>query len=147
MNYEDLRYGDLLKQARLEAGLTQADLAKRMGVTPQYISQYETGKRRPKYETIKKIAYALEISLADLIDWTDTLSDFDPWEAEDLVRSLSESELSRIGQKSRDRIILDRMHNLNKDGQKKVIEYASDLSENPKYASSSDADPEDRQPD
>lgn len=51
--------GDLIKQTRLNAGMTQADLAKKLGITPQAISQYERGIKKPKYETLQKIATAL----------------------------------------------------------------------------------------
>ena len=50
-----------IKNARLTVGITQAELARRLGVTPQAISQYERGIKKPKIETIEKIADALEI--------------------------------------------------------------------------------------
>lgn len=51
-----------IKNARLTVGITQAELARRLGVTPQAISQYERGIKKPKIETIKKIADALSVS-------------------------------------------------------------------------------------
>ena len=51
-----------IKNARLAVGSTQAELARRLGVTPQAISQYERGEKKPKIETIKKIADALGVS-------------------------------------------------------------------------------------
>lgn len=51
-----------IKNARLTAKITQAELARRLGVTPQAVSQYERGIKKPKIETIKKIADALEVS-------------------------------------------------------------------------------------
>lgn len=51
-----------IKNARLIVGITQAELARRLGVTPQAISQYERGEKKPKIETIKKIADALGVS-------------------------------------------------------------------------------------
>lgn len=51
-----------IKNARLTIGITQAELARRLGVTPQAISQYERGEKKPKIETIKKIADALGVS-------------------------------------------------------------------------------------
>ena len=43
-----------IKNARLTVGITQAELAHRLGVTPQAISQYERGIKKPKIETIEK---------------------------------------------------------------------------------------------
>lgn len=54
--------GSGIKNARLAVGITQAELARRLGVTPQAISQYERGEKKPKIETIKKIADALGAS-------------------------------------------------------------------------------------
>lgn len=51
--------GERIKQCRLERGMTQKDLAEKMGISPIGISQYETGKRVPKGETIARIADAL----------------------------------------------------------------------------------------
>lgn len=51
-----------IKNARLVVGVTQAELARRLGVTPQAISQYEREEKKPKIETIKKIADALGVS-------------------------------------------------------------------------------------
>ena len=51
-----------IKNARLTVGITQAELARRLSVTPQAISQYERGIKKPKIETIEKIADALGVS-------------------------------------------------------------------------------------
>lgn len=40
--------GELIKQARVTMRITQAELAKRLGVTPQAISQYETRDKKSK---------------------------------------------------------------------------------------------------
>lgn len=56
-----LTIGERIKQCRLERGMTQKDLAERMGISPVCISQYETGKRVPKIETIDRIATALGV--------------------------------------------------------------------------------------
>lgn len=58
--------GEAIKAARTAAGITQAELAKRLDVTPQTISQYERGIKNPKFETLKKIADGLKISWMDL---------------------------------------------------------------------------------
>lgn len=50
-----------IKNARSNAHVTQAELAHRLGVTAQSISQYERGVKIPKIETVKKIANALGI--------------------------------------------------------------------------------------
>ena len=64
--YNSLTIGERIKQCRLERGMTQKDLAERMGISPICISQYETGKRVPKIETIDRIASAIGVDPAYL---------------------------------------------------------------------------------
>ena len=53
-------FKDRLKEKRVEAGLTQTELAKRAGVTARTIQNYELGNRKPaNMEVIQKIADAL----------------------------------------------------------------------------------------
>lgn len=72
-----MKTGDALKKARIDAGITQAELAKRLGVTPQTVSQYERGHINPKIETLLKFADALEINFKDLINQADYVEDND----------------------------------------------------------------------
>lgn len=53
--------GARIKAARKKAGMTQDDLGAELGVSGSMIAQYETGKRKPKIETLKKIADALKV--------------------------------------------------------------------------------------
>ena len=53
-----------IKNARSNAHVTQAELAHRLGVTAQSISQYERGVKIPKIDTLEKIANALEIKIS-----------------------------------------------------------------------------------
>ena len=54
---------DRIKQARLYRGMTQKEIAGKMGITPPSYNQYETGKRTPKIETLQRIADALDLHL------------------------------------------------------------------------------------
>lgn len=51
-----------IKARRIACGMTQEELAAKVFTTRQTISNYETGKSKPDYETIGKIAAALGIS-------------------------------------------------------------------------------------
>ncbi len=54
-------FKERLKEKRLEAGLTQAQLAEKVAVTPRTIQNYELGARRPnKFAIVEKIAAALD---------------------------------------------------------------------------------------
>lgn len=62
------RLGGKIRNARIQLGLSQRELGEKSGISQQHIEQYETGKRIPKRETIRKIAYALNVDIDDLAD-------------------------------------------------------------------------------
>ena len=54
---------DLLRQVRLEAGLTQVDLAERLGVTQVFVSKSERGERRIDVLELARICAVMGSSL------------------------------------------------------------------------------------
>ena len=58
--------GENIKKVRVGAGLTQKQLGERLGITSQSIAQWETGRREPKYQSIVKIADALNVPVSSL---------------------------------------------------------------------------------
>lgn len=56
-----------LRAARLAAGLTQTELAEKVGCTQKDISRWEAGQHEPGALTLKKLAQALGCSMDDLI--------------------------------------------------------------------------------
>ena len=52
---------------RMEKGLTQEQLAERSGLSQQYLSGLERGKRNPTIVTLYEIASALGVSHVDLV--------------------------------------------------------------------------------
>lgn len=139
--------GERIKAARKNAKLTQKELGAKLGIAYQTLAQWENDLRNPKYETLQKIASALEIDLSELLPddrqqtVDDTLKLFgitDPYsqrlvavtaermEYEYSARrgySFSEAEFSLIAAFSK----------LNEDGQKKAVERVEELTEIPKY--------------
>lgn len=59
--------GDNCARLRKERGWTQEELADRSGLTQQYLSDLERGKRNPTIVTIYEIAQALEVSHLELL--------------------------------------------------------------------------------
>ena len=57
------RVGNLLAGARLKAGFTQAQLAKKLNVRQNMISDYERGKRRLSPAMAKRIVNILNIKI------------------------------------------------------------------------------------
>lgn len=56
-----------IKVFRDYRGMTQAELARQVGLSPLYISQIETGRRGGSTKALRRIAAALDIDLADLV--------------------------------------------------------------------------------
>lgn len=152
-----LTTGKYIKAARIKAGLTQEGLAQKLGVPYQSISQWERGKRKPKIETLQKIADALEIPLTDLLpnsqdtvfseflDAADTYAEYVRMRSKTLLNGdASESEHLKaamdiekaadyfIGKKNLS-ILVSRFEKLNSKGQKIAIERIEELTKIPDY--------------
>ena len=57
-----------LKQLRAKKGFTQAVLAERAGLTLGYIGRLEIGWHDPQLSTLRKLAKALRITVAELVE-------------------------------------------------------------------------------
>ena len=57
----------MLKQIRLETGLTQADLAVRLGQPQSFVSKFESGERRIDVLELRQICVAMGIGLVDFV--------------------------------------------------------------------------------
>lgn len=63
--YENFKIGALIHEARLEKGLTQEELAKKVGTTKSYISKIENNIKEVRLSTLKKI---VELGLGGQLD-------------------------------------------------------------------------------
>lgn len=79
-NKKTKEIGLKIKNARSEAHITQAELALRLGVKQQSISQYERSLKGPKIETLEKIANALGVNISYFYTMeTQEISAFPAW--------------------------------------------------------------------
>lgn len=51
-----------LRKTREQKGLSQAELAEKSGFQPSAISHFETGRRAPSFDNLKRLADALSVS-------------------------------------------------------------------------------------
>jgi transcriptional regulator with XRE-family HTH domain len=58
---------DLLRQVRLEAGLRQTDVAKKLGKPQSFVSNYETGERRLDLLELQAVCEIVGIKVADFV--------------------------------------------------------------------------------
>lgn len=56
-----------IKKARIASGLSQKDLAYKLGVSDKTISAYETGRAIPPTPTLSKIAKITNIQVSDIL--------------------------------------------------------------------------------
>lgn len=59
--------GEKIQSARKQAGLTQIQLGKKLGVSGSMIGQWENDLRKPKSETLERIANALGVYALTLV--------------------------------------------------------------------------------
>jgi len=60
MSAADRSFGDLLKEAREAAGMSQTQLAARIASAQQNVQRWETGENDPKASTIRRMCDALD---------------------------------------------------------------------------------------
>ena len=56
--------GSTIRAYRLQKGMSQGDIEKRTGLLRCYLSRVENGHTVPSLETLQKIAYAMDMQLA-----------------------------------------------------------------------------------
>lgn len=65
--------GDLLREARLRAGLTQAELGRRVGNPQSVIGRWERGEVLPSLETLRELIRACGLELTfELANYDDS---------------------------------------------------------------------------
>ena len=66
-------FSQIFKQLRLEKGLTQRELADKLGITKSAVSMYERGDRRPNFEIAEAITDFFHVDLNYLIGTTEKI--------------------------------------------------------------------------
>src|SRR5580765_6454047 len=64
--------GDRLREERVKAGISQRELARRLGLSPSLISQLENGQSKPSVGPLYSIVTELGVSLDHVIRGADT---------------------------------------------------------------------------
>lgn len=62
------RVGTRIRLARTGRGLSQAELAMRVGVGESYVSRWETGRNVPAWRFLFKLAETLEVTIGWLVE-------------------------------------------------------------------------------
>lgn len=133
-----MSFSDRLREARKRSGLTQMQIAEKLGITAQSYSQYETGKRQPKAETLKRIADALGVLPGDLRQ-----DGFYPTSQEIAAMkrgaaSVTDERRLEIEEKRLSNLIDRKKKMLNISGKQRAADYMDDLTKIPEYRKNSE---------
>lgn len=125
--------GSEIQRIRKEKAYTQAELAKRAGLSEISIRKYENGDRKPKIETLQRIATALGVGLDAFL--TDSeLSLFESMENLYLKSDSEIQELESLDEHTpQENYLMMKFRELNEKGQKKASDYIDDLTQIPEY--------------
>lgn len=63
----DFEFGNYIYERRCRAAMTQAEMARRLGVTNKAVSKWETGKSKPTTNTLRKMAALFGLSVDALL--------------------------------------------------------------------------------
>lgn len=77
--------GVVIKKYRKEAGMTQEEMANRLGVTTPAVNKWENSNSKPDIELLAPIARLLDISLDTSLSFHEKLSDT---EIEEIIRKM-----------------------------------------------------------
>lgn len=102
----------IFKELRTNAGLTQQELSKSLGVSQSTITMWENGKRQPDIETLEGIADYFNVDM-------------------NYLTGVSESTTRILNQKQYE--LLSFFDQLNPEGQALLFNYASDLVATKRY--------------
>lgn len=145
--------GNTIKEARKKAGLTQRELSAKAEIGLASLQRYESDERSPNTATLKKIAAALEISFAHLLEFElveDFLKTFDDVDSvEDLLKVYGvdtfdeflinfragslEDLLKKFDDDTPKDALISAFDQLNAQGQEKAVESVELLTKVPEY--------------
>jgi transcriptional regulator with XRE-family HTH domain len=57
-----------IRELRTEQGLSQEALAKKAGLSREYLARLETGKHDPSVSTVERLAKALKVKVGKLLE-------------------------------------------------------------------------------
>ena len=72
MSEKDQQIGHRIKIKRKKLGITQADLSKKLSISPTYLNLMESGKRKIDLDLLLKMAKELNVDVSDISKKTDT---------------------------------------------------------------------------
>ena len=72
MSEIDLQIGHKIKSKRRSLGISQANMSKKLSISPSYLNLIESGKRKINVDLLLKLASELGIEISDISKKVDT---------------------------------------------------------------------------
>ncbi len=88
-----MKLNEKLKKVRLDAGLSQMEVAEHLNIKQMTVSKYETGKLLPPLDKIKQLAELYNVPTAYLVSESSEMDSVKQW-----ISTLSPSELTELQQ-------------------------------------------------
>ena len=79
-----------MKKLRLKSGLTQAQLAEKLHVSPSTVGMYEQGRREPRKATLQQVCRELNTSGDYILDLEDEKEESDSMDLTSIVNQFSD---------------------------------------------------------
>ena len=96
MNQEKISY--FIQQTRKEHGMTQKELADKLGISDKTVSKWETGKGMPDMDFLIPLCSALDINVNELLSGEKlSLTNYSEKAEENMMNLLKENEEHRKG--------------------------------------------------
>lgn len=64
---DQIKTGSFLREMRKEKGLTQEQLAEKLGVSNRSVSRWENGRNMPDFDLVTEMAHIYEISIEEIL--------------------------------------------------------------------------------
>lgn len=112
-----MNYSDKIRNLRIQRGLTQMEMAERLGTSQSAITSWECGRREPDFATLRKLANFFNVPLSALLPSDDTVDD-------DYIGAVAES----LHQNPKLRLLFDRSKFLSDSDLDAVISVVSAIS-------------------
>lgn len=136
--------GQLIRTARKNAGMTQSELAQRLNIPFQSVSQWERDLRNPKYDTLKKIANALcieveqlftdrELEISESSDIDGWLRAIDYYNVQDFRALIKTMKQHKYTLSNTEKNVISAFSQLNDIGQQEAGKRIKELTEIPRY--------------
>lgn len=121
-----------IEQLRKEQRLSQQGLAEKMGVHQTAVSQWESGRTTPTFETVNDLCSLFDVELGYLLGYSENRGHFHltDEEQEELGRLTVEEERHEINAAARISAALERLNN---DGHRVAAERVEELTKIPDY--------------